>query len=261
MKTRVLIIALLLLGVVVSAQEAVDLGLSVKWATCNVGANAPEEYGLYFAWGDTIGYTSDTNDGHSFDWASYKWCNGSYFTITKYCSQGSLGYNGFTDDKTILEPADDAATSYWGSEWRMPTYEEWDELKTKCTWIWTTQNGLNGYSVSASNGNCIFLPAVGEREGTRTYEVDMYGNYWSSSLSIARNAYYVKFGSIDVYWYFGDRYLGHCVRPVCCNTAMGNNNVGENVELRSSATKSINNGQLVIVRKGKTYDVRGVEIK
>ena len=89
----------------------VDLGLSVKWATCNVGANNPEDYGDYFAWGETT--TKDT-----YNLSTYKWCNGSYSTLTKYCNNSSYGNNGFTDNKTQLELSDDAARANWGGSWR-----------------------------------------------------------------------------------------------------------------------------------------------
>ena len=106
----------------VDTHEYVDLGLpsGTLWATTNVGAEKPEDYGLYFAWGETTGYTGDTNDGYLFDWASYKWCNGDYNQLTKYCYDISSGYNGFTDTLTELEPEDDAAYVNWGPDWRMP---------------------------------------------------------------------------------------------------------------------------------------------
>ena len=184
----------------------VDLGLSVKWATCNVGANNPEDYGDYFAWGETT--TKDT-----YKWSTYKWCNGSSSTLTKYCNNSSYGNNGFTDNKTQLELSDDAARANWGGSWRMPTDAEWEELINNCTWTWTTQNGKNGYKVtSKSNGNSIFLPASSlDKAGS-------YGNYWSSSL----NTDY-PYGAWCVYFYsssesrssYAYRYNGRSVRPVC----------------------------------------------
>ena len=111
----------------------VDLGLpsGLLWATCNVGADNPEDYGDYFAWGET--QPKDT-----YNWSTYQYCNGSYNTLTKYCSNSSFGYNGFTDDLTTLLPEDDAATANWGSHWRMPTEEEWQELYRNTTNTWTT---------------------------------------------------------------------------------------------------------------------------
>ena len=111
-------------------REYVDLGLpsGTLWATCNIGADSPEDYGLYFAWGETTGYSEDTSDGRSFDWSTYKYCNGSSYTLTKYCNDSSRGYNGFTDNLTELVPEDDAATANWGAGWCMPTVEQFDEL-------------------------------------------------------------------------------------------------------------------------------------
>jgi hypothetical protein len=131
--------------------EYVDLGLSVKWATCNVGATKPEEYGDYFAWGETT-------PKDAYDWSTYKWCNGGPSTQTKYCTNSSYGT---VDNKTTLDLSDDAACANWGGSWRMPTRAEQDELRNNCTWTWTTQNGVNGYKVTGTNGNSIFLPAAG----------------------------------------------------------------------------------------------------
>ena len=129
--------------------EYVDLGLSVKWATCNMGASSPEEYGDYYAWGETE--TKST-----YDWNTYKWCKGSENTLTKYCTDSDYGT---VDNKTVLDPEDDVAHVKWGGNWRMPTDAEIEELRENCIWKWTTQNGKNGYKVtSKKNGNSIFLP-------------------------------------------------------------------------------------------------------
>ena len=188
--------------------EYVDLGLSVKWATCNVGATKPEEYGDYFAWGET-------QPKDYYDWSTYKWCNGSKTTHTKYNTSSSYGT---VDNKTTLDLSDDAARANWGGSWRMPTKAEQDELRNNCTWTWTTQNGVNGYKVtSKSNGNSIFLPAAGYRDGSSLYDAGSYGFYWSSSLytGYPGSAYYLFFGSSRVDWYYDYRYYGHSVRPVC----------------------------------------------
>ncbi len=138
-----------------SGHEYVDLGLpsGLKWATCNVGATAPEAYGDYYAWGETAPKTI-------YNWSTYKWCNGSYDTQTKYCTSSSYGT---VDNKTVLDLADDAARANWGGAWRMPTDEEWTELRENCTWTWTNLNGKNGYEVKGANGNSIFLPAAGKK--------------------------------------------------------------------------------------------------
>ena len=190
--------------------EAVDLGLSVKWATCNVGADTPEEYGDYFAWGET-------ESKSYYSWSTYEWCNGSYNTMTKYCNNSSYGYNGFTDNKSVLDPEDDAAHVNWDGRWRMPTDAEWTELRTQCVWTWTTLGGKNGYNVRGPNGNTIFLPAAGYRNGTSLYGAGSRGNYWSSSLITDDpfNALYVDFSSSSVYrYYYALRFNGLSVRPV-----------------------------------------------
>ena len=188
----------------------VDLGLSVKWATYNVGANKPEDYGDYFAWGETT--TKST-----YEWSTYKYCNGSATTLTKYCNKSSYGNNGFTDNKTQLELSDDAARVNWGGSWRMPTDVEWTELREQCTWTWTTQNGVYGRKVtSKTNGNSIFFPATGCRIGSGLYDAGSYGDYWSSSLNSDNpsDAWYVFFDSGYVSRGKSNRAYGFCVRPV-----------------------------------------------
>lgn len=188
--------------------KAVDLGLSVKWANMNVGAGSPEEYGDYFAWGEV-------EPKETYNWSTYKWCNGNYDTQTKYCTNSSYGT---VDNKTVLEAADDAATANWGGSWRMPTKAEQDELRTECTWTWTTQNGVNGYKViSKKNGNSIFLPAAGYRNGSSLYIAGGYGYCWSSSLDTddPGYAYVLGFDSDNVDWGSNVRSCGQSVRPVC----------------------------------------------
>ena len=190
-----------------NGHEYVDLGLSVKWATCNVGANSPEEYGDYFAWGEV-------EPKEVYNWSTYKWCNGSSNTMTKYCDDY---FYGSVDNKTVLEASDDAASANWGGSWRMPTREEQDELRQQCTWTWTTQNGVNGYKVTGTNGNSIFLPAAGCRYDSSLDDAGSLGYYWSNSLDTGNlgGAWYVYFVSDIVLRYINDRYLGFSVRPVC----------------------------------------------
>ncbi len=229
---------------ITGSHEYVDLGLSVKWATCNVGATAPEGYGDYFAWGATEpwyqpGYAQSSSpvwkSGKS---AGYTWKNTPYQTAntTSYSSTKWAKYLGSTTSsykdasatsadalKTVLDPADDAARANWGGSWRMPTKAEQDELRNtdNCTWTWTTMNGVNGYKVvskkSGYAGNWIFLPAAGYRLDTSLNNVGSYGYYWSSSLytSNPNNAYYLYFNSSNVDWRSNYRYYGHSVRPVC----------------------------------------------
>lgn len=196
-----------------TAGTAIDLGLSVKWASCNIGATKPEEYGSYYAWGET-------EEKNNYSWSNYIYCNGTFNSITKYCTDNRFG----TDDgKTTLEPTDDVATVKWGAGWRTPTNAELSELVTKCTWEWSTLNNINGYRVTGPNGNSIFLPATGLRPdidnllGTRGY-------YWSSSVHLRRSAYvsdeshtayYLNFS--NGYYYAGnnfERCYGFTVRPV-----------------------------------------------
>ena len=203
--------------------EYVDLGLSVKWARCNLGASKPSDYGDYFAWGETEPKTNYT-------WVTYKWIqagksDGRY--ITKYTFDDGqtegIWYdadgNFIGDNKTTLDAADDAATANLGSPWRMPTKKEYDELVDNCTWRWTTQDGVNGCEVkSKKNGNSIFLPAAGSRTRSELYNAGSWGHYWSSSL---RSAYPISnyacvlgfdLGSPD--WFGGHRECGFPVRPV-----------------------------------------------
>lgn len=187
--------------------KAVDLGLSVKWADMNVGADSPEEYGLYYAWGET-------ELKAEYNWSTYKWCNGSYDTQTKYCTSSSYGT---VDNKTVLDPEDDVAHVKWGGSWRMPTKAEQDELRTQCTWTWTTQNGVYGRKVTGPNGNSIFLPAAGYRNVSSLNSAGSDGGYWSSSLfeSYSNNAFVLRFSSGDVGRSNGLRCYGQSVRPVC----------------------------------------------
>ncbi|MBR6494201.1 MAG: hypothetical protein IKT22_02880, partial [Prevotella sp.] len=196
-------------GIEIDEHEYVDLGLpsGLLWATCNVGATKPEEYGLYFAWGETTGYTGDTSDGRSFDWENYKF--GTSDALTKY-----TGSDGLTE----LEAKDDAATAKWGEGWRMPTKDEIKELLDNTTNEWTELNGVNGRKFTAKNGsgNSIFLPASGLRVGGSLQQVDSYGFCWSSSLGKGSpaNAYYLLLDSERANDFGSGRYYGHCVRPV-----------------------------------------------
>lgn len=186
--------------------EYVDLGLSVKWATCNIGASKPEEYGNYYAWGET-----ETKSLYT--WSTYKHCNGSYDTQTKYCTDSDYGT---VDYKTTLEKSDDVAYTTLGGKWRMPTDAEWTELRTQCNWTWVTYSGVKGYKVEASNGNSIFLPAAGYRYGSDLSGAGSYGDYWSSSLYeyYPYGAWRVFFYSDYVSRYYDYRNDGRSVRPV-----------------------------------------------
>jgi hypothetical protein len=186
----------------------VDLGLSVKWATMNVGASKAEEYGDYFAWGEI-----EPKD--YYDWGTYKWCNGSASTLTKYNTSSSYGT---VDNKTQLDLIDDAAYMNWGGKWRMPTDAELTELREQCTWTWTTQNEVNGYKVtSKSNGNSIFLPAAGYRFASSLHRAGSHGYYLSSLLSTdySYGVCYVSFDCSNMAMGNGYRFNGLPLRPVC----------------------------------------------
>ncbi len=189
----------------------VDLGLpsGTLWATCNVGATTPEGYGNYYAWGETT--TKST-----YNWSTYRYCNGSESTITKYCNNSNYGNNGFTDYLTTLQLSDDAARANWGGDWRIPTKAEWEELKDNTTVTWTTQNGVYGRKFTASNGNSLFLPAAGScRNGSLDF-AGSYGLYSSSSLSTDRpsRAWHLEFSSDYCSTTYSDRRYGKPVRAV-----------------------------------------------
>ena len=191
--------------------DYVDLGLpsGTLWATCNVGAASSEDYGDYFAWGET-------QPKDSYFWDTYQHCNGSNSTLTKYCNNSEYGYNGFSDDLTTLLPEDDAATVNWGSEWRMPIKAEWEELYNNTTQTWSTQNGVRGQLFTASNGNSLFLPAAGCYFENSILNAGSDGNYWSNRLETESPFY-----AWDFYFFWDDcsmsnddRYSGRSVRPV-----------------------------------------------
>ena len=206
-----------------STMEYVDLGLpsGLKWAKCNLGASKPSDYGDYYAWGETAPKAD-------YDWATYKWMQAGQSEskyITKYTfadgeTEGiwydSSG-NYIGDNKTALDAADDAATANLGSPWRMPTIDEFQELRDKCTWTWTTQDGVNGYQVDGPNGNAIFLPAAGLRLDSGFHFAGGQGNYWSSSLYLdiskdALSLFLNSSGRHALHYY--NRSIGFSVRPV-----------------------------------------------
>lgn len=192
-----------------NGHEWVDLGLpsGTKWATMNLGASSPSDYGSYFAWGET-------SPKSSYDWSILKYCldtTGEKFS--KYVIDSKYGN---VDGKRELELSDDAAYVNRGSGWRMPSKVQQDELREKCNWTWTTMGGHNGYKVVGPNGNSIFLPAAGYRRGGSLDYAGSYGSYWSRSLytSDGWGAYSLTFDSSDVYWYDYTRRYGRSVRPV-----------------------------------------------
>ena len=192
-------------NIIINGHEAVDLGLSVRWATCNVGADSPEKYGGYYAWGET-------EEKSDYSLSAYKWCEDSNDDLTKYCTNSRYGRG---DNKTVLDPEDDVAHVKWGGGWRMPTLNEIKELVEKCTWECTWVNGVGGHKVTAPNGNSIFLPAAGCRDGTELDFRGSRGYYWSATLGED-----VSYFAFLLYFYGGYRdddwlrYYGYTVRPV-----------------------------------------------
>ena len=202
----------------INGHDYVDLDLpsGTLWATCNIGSTNPEEYGDYFAWGETDGYDSGKT---TFSWGTYKYCNGDSDKLNKYCGDSNLGDNGFTDNLTELEFSDDAAYVNWGSEWRMPSVEQFQELinSSYTTTTWTTVNGVYGRKItSKSNGNSIFLPAAGCRIDASLSNAGSFGYYWSRTLgtSYPNYARYLYFISSIIRTVDSNRYNGRSVRPV-----------------------------------------------
>ena len=176
--------------------EYVDLGLpsGTLWATMN------------FAWGET-----EPKD--FYNWSNYKWCNGSETMLTKYCMDSD---HGTIDGKTELDLEDDAAYVNWGPSWRMPTKVQQDELREKCTWVWTARNGVNGQLVTGPNGNSIFLPAAGFRWYESLNDSGIWGSYWSRTLQseFSSGAYVLNLDSGGIYWSSSIRDSGPTVRAV-----------------------------------------------
>ena len=189
--------------------EWVDLGLpsGLLWAKCNLGATAPEKFGDYYAWGETM-------PKHEYSMATYSYYDqdGENYALNKYNTQES---EGLVDSLTVLEAADDAATALLGDGARIPTDAEWQELLDNTTAKWTTQNGVQGYLLTAANGNNLFLPAAGWMDGDSHLSKNT-SNYWSSSLEtlLPNNAHILNFGSTGLRVSNYERFHGSPIRPV-----------------------------------------------
>ena len=188
--------------------EWVDLGLpsGTLWATCNVGASSPEEYGDYFAWGEV-------EPKEVYDWSTYRWCNGAESTLTKYCTDGAFG---IVDNKSELDPEDDAAYVNWGPSWRMPTMEQILELQNTCTRQRLEMNGVIGALITGPNGNTVFFPLAGQMDGSEHNLVGNYGYFWSIDISSDNSnvARYIYFnGPVFTAWN-RYRYFGFTIRAV-----------------------------------------------
>ena len=191
--------------------EWVDLGLpsGTLWATCNVGADSPDDFGDHFAWGET-------EPKSNYNWSTYNWSNGTENSLTKYCSNGTYGT---VDYKTELDPEDDAAYVNWGPSWRMPTKEQIVELNTYCTWVWKLKEGTvytYGLLLTGPNGKTLFLPAAGFHNFTWDENKGQKGYYWSRSLAIVPNSAYASMFTPMAWSAGGDftRCYGYAVRPV-----------------------------------------------
>ena len=180
----------------------VDLGLSIKWATMNIGANTSEEEGYYFSWGEV-------EAKNYFSWGTYKYCNGSETSLTKYCSDT---YYGIVDNKMVLDSNDDAASVNWGGDWRMPTIDEIQELLTKCTWDRITQNGQDCWKAIGTNGNCLILPCTSVISNGDYYNTYRFGYYWTKNCGNT-DAYALRLSNRTIEPQ--DRYVGIPIRPVC----------------------------------------------
>ena len=190
-------------GGIINGHEYVDLGLpsGLKWATCNVGASSPEDHGDYFAWGETT--------------TKAEYTSGNSLTCGLYISE--LQSQGIVDGNGNLTPSHDAATANWGGTWRLPTKAELRELLHNCTWEWTALNGINGYKVTGPNGNHIFLPAAGYRNGSSLNNAGTYGDYWSSTpidSNYDDSACFLYFYDGDESVDYDNRRYGLTVRPI-----------------------------------------------
>ena len=182
--------------------EAVDMGLGVKWASCNLGATAPEEYGNYYSWAEVA-------PKGDYLWDTYAYKGEGPWGMTKYNKGFQLNYQA--------EAEDDAAAATLGDGWRMPTSAEMTELVNNTDWKWGELNGVKGYTVtSQKNGNSIFLPAAGYMDGKELRYAGSAGRYWSQT----RHPYHpqcgmnIFFSTEYHYVYFYERYRGYTIRPV-----------------------------------------------
>lgn len=204
----------------VKGYNLIDLGLpsGTLWMDRNVGALSPTDSGLYFAWGETTGYTADeVGKNKQFSWADYKYANGVYYKLTKYCNSPRKGNDGYTECLVTLQITDDAANQFTNGKCYMPTKEQIEELLDNTTYEWTIIGGVKGgLFTSKTNGNSIFIPAAGFCVNGFVLYVDKDCFLWSSSLYKANpsNAWYMGFDSGGVNCISSDRYCGFSVRGV-----------------------------------------------
>lgn len=296
--------------------EYVDLGLSVMWATCNVGAEDAFGYGSYYQWGAVETFYSAIGDytalGDKYDLTMKDGYSEGYVESTyKYMDHSINTYKGYTkytfadnqtnavwydsegkfigDDLRELEDVDDVAIQEWGGKWRMPTYDELKELCNGCYWVWTNSykdKGVNGYVVykakkdsekgvivyagskASSDYNIeedvhIFLPASGDILRAELTSVNSYGTYWTRTLykHYANFAWTIGFNNSSSGLYNYHRYKGYAVRPVCKIDGATPTAIGEVKADGVKTRKVVKNGQLVIEKEGKSFDLSGREVK
>lgn len=189
--------------------EYTDLGLSVMWATMNVGAAKASESGIYVAWGEL-------EPKESYSWKNYSWGDGNGPKFNKYVMDAKSSVEGDIDGICKLEPQDDAAMHYWGGSWRMPTDEEVTELREKCKWTWVVCDGVQGYCVTGPNGNTIYLPASGYYKDDCITLNGLNGCFWTSTLSgrVSSNSYELLIFNGSYIRGSSFRYYGENIRPV-----------------------------------------------
>ena len=235
--------------------QAIDLGLpsGFKWASYNVGATAPEEYGGYYAWGET-----EEKNNYNWQGTTYKYCDGNTNALTKYCIDSNYGT---VDGKTKLDADDDVATVLWGGEWRMPTIEEQEELLNYCNWEWTSLYGVNGYSVTGPNGNSIFLPAAGYYNDTELRDCGEDGYYWSSNTGIYYYARYLMFiRDYSCMLQSTTRTNGYTVRPIQAPRVNYCNVKVTNIGLGTVAIDGYSDKKMTFV-EGRTITVKAVPVE
>lgn len=197
-----------------SKHQYVDLGLSVKWATCNIGADKPEEHGEYFSWGETENKRIN-------NWETYTFTEGDKNEISKYCSNSQYGWHELADSLSALEPDDDVAHKKWGGNWRIPTKAEMKELLDNCTWTWTTRNDINGYLVTGKKpgytDRSIFIPVTGAYDNGKLFGSKDHGHYWSRDCGTVypADAYTLELSVREASVGMISRCQSIAVRPVC----------------------------------------------
>ncbi|MBQ3097439.1 MAG: hypothetical protein IJC66_04710, partial [Kiritimatiellae bacterium] len=219
------------------------------WATTNIGAEKPEDYGCYFWWGDTVGYRRENNAWVASDGSSMNFSFATNTVPTWVKDISILKSEGWITEDGVLAPEHDAAHIHWGGDWRMPTEQEIKDLNNKCDWTWTAQNGVKGYVVRGRGeyaSNSIFLPCTGRGDGTSLIEAGSTGNYWSSvPYSDGNNSWglYFMSGGRDSYR-SRSRYLGRSVRPVQGSVSAPTNSVS--VPTNVSATDGTSTANVTI---------------